>query len=58
MSIGAVEIVIGLAILVVVPLTTITNWSMEFQKWAPHIKFIVYKGKKKEREEMTKEIIK
>jgi len=44
--------------LVVVPLTTITNWSMEFQKWAPHIKFIVYKGKKKEREEMTKEIIK
>jgi len=44
--------------LVVVPLTTITNWSMEFQKWAPDIKVIVYKGKKKEREEMTKEIIK
>lgn len=44
--------------LVVVPLTTITNWSMEFEKWAPEIKVIVYKGKKKEREEMTKEIIK
>ena len=32
--------------LVVVPLTTITNWSMEFDKWAPEIRKIIYKGKK------------
>ena len=28
--------------LVVVPLTTIINWSMEFDKWAPDIKIIIY----------------
>ena len=35
--------------LVVVPLTTISNWSMEFDKWAPDIRKIIYKGKKNER---------
>ena len=35
--------------LVVVPLTTISNWSMEFDKWAPGIRKIIYKGKKNER---------
>jgi SNF2 family DNA or RNA helicase len=35
--------------LVVVPLTTISNWVMEFNKWAPDIRKIVYKGKKHER---------
>jgi ATP-dependent helicase STH1/SNF2 len=35
--------------LVVVPLTTISNWSMEFDKWAPGIRKIIYKGKKQER---------
>eukprot|EP00347_Sterkiella_histriomuscorum_P012579 403368026 len=35
--------------LVVVPLTTISNWIMEFEKWAPDIRKIVYKGKKHER---------
>lgn len=35
--------------LVVVPLTTISNWSMEFDKWAPDIRKIIYKGKKHER---------
>ena len=42
--------------LVVVPLTTISNWSMEFEKWAPDIKVIIYKGKKSEREEMAREV--
>lgn len=35
--------------LVVVPLTTISNWIMEFDKWAPDIRKIIYKGKKHER---------
>lgn len=30
--------------LVVVPLTTLSNWVLEFEKWAPSIKKIVYKG--------------
>jgi len=35
--------------LIVVPLTTINNWMNEFQKWAPSIHVITYKGKKSER---------
>ena len=34
--------------LVVVPLVTIQNWINEFQKWAPSIRVITYKGKKNE----------
>lgn len=30
--------------LVIVPLSTLTNWNMEFEKWAPSISRIVYKG--------------
>ncbi|KAG7090792.1 hypothetical protein E1B28_009876 [Marasmius oreades] len=30
--------------LVIVPLSTMTNWSGEFAKWAPSIKIIAYKG--------------
>lgn len=30
--------------LVIVPLSTITNWNVEFDKWAPSIKKVVYKG--------------
>lgn len=30
--------------LVVVPLTTLPNWVMEFEKWAPTIKKIIYNG--------------
>lgn len=30
--------------LVIVPLSTLTNWTMEFERWAPSIVKIVYKG--------------
>ncbi|RKP15145.1 SNF2 family N-terminal domain-containing protein [Piptocephalis cylindrospora] len=30
--------------LVIVPLSTITNWTLEFEKWAPAVATIVYKG--------------
>ena len=30
--------------LVVVPLTTLPNWIMEFEKWAPSIKKVIYNG--------------
>lgn len=30
--------------LVIVPLSTLTNWTMEFEKWAPSVKKVVYKG--------------
>jgi ATP-dependent helicase STH1/SNF2 len=30
--------------LVIVPLSTLTNWTLEFEKWAPCVGKIVYKG--------------
>ena len=30
--------------LVIVPLSTLTNWNVEFEKWAPDVSRIVYKG--------------
>ena len=30
--------------LVIVPLTTLTNWNLEFEKWAPSVQRILYKG--------------
>ena len=30
--------------LVIVPLSTLTNWNNEFEKWAPSVRRIVYKG--------------
>lgn len=30
--------------LVIVPLSTLTNWNMEFDKWAPDVTKVVYKG--------------
>lgn len=35
--------------LVIVPLSTITNWTLEFEKWAPSVKVIVYKGSQEQR---------
>ena len=30
--------------LVIVPLSTITNWTVELEKWAPSVRKVVYKG--------------
>ncbi|KAL8400278.1 hypothetical protein RB594_000601 [Gaeumannomyces avenae] len=30
--------------LVIVPLSTLTNWTLEFEKWAPTVSKVVYKG--------------
>ena len=30
--------------LVIVPLSTLTNWNLEFEKWAPTVTKVVYKG--------------
>ena len=30
--------------LVIVPLSTLTNWNLEFEKWAPSVARVVYKG--------------
>lgn len=30
--------------LVIVPLSTLTNWNLEFEKWAPSVQRVVYKG--------------
>ena len=30
--------------LVIVPLSTLTNWNVEFEKWAPDVSKIIYKG--------------
>ena len=32
--------------LVIVPLSTISNWQLEFEKWAPNVVKITYKGNK------------
>lgn len=35
--------------LVIVPLSTISNWEMEFEKWSPNIVKVVYKGNRDQR---------
>lgn len=42
--------------LVMVPLSTITNWTMEFEKWAPSLKTIVYKGTPNQRHGLQNQI--
>lgn len=42
--------------LVIVPLSTLTNWSGEFAKWAPAVKVISYKGNPAQRRSLQGEL--
>ena len=42
--------------LIIAPLATISNWVIEFQRWAPNIKIVVYKGAPAERRQMAFQI--
>lgn len=42
--------------LVIVPLSTLTNWTLEFEKWAPSVRKIVYKGNPTQRRLLQEEI--
>ncbi|KAE9552456.1 hypothetical protein FO519_004341 [Halicephalobus sp. NKZ332] len=38
--------------LIIVPLSTISNWALELEKWAPHVVTIIYKGDKDTRKRL------
>ena len=40
----------------IVPLTTLSNWVLEFKKWAPTVNFIPYKGGPKNRKSYANQI--
>ena len=40
----------------IVPLSTMTNWTGEFAKWAPSVKMIAYKGNPTQRRALQNEI--
>jgi ATP-dependent helicase STH1/SNF2 len=42
--------------LVIVPLSTLTNWNNEFEKWAPSVQRIVYKGPPNQRKQHQQQI--
>ena len=42
--------------LVIVPLSTLTNWNNEFDKWAPTVQRIVYKGTPSQRKTQQQQI--
>jgi SNF2 family DNA or RNA helicase len=42
--------------LIVVPLSTISNWVLEFSKWAPDIKMVTYKGPPNHRRQLAYQI--
>lgn len=42
--------------LVIVPLSTLTNWNIEFEKWAPSVTRVVYKGPPNARKQQQQNI--
>ncbi|CAM0136011.1 ATP-dependent DNA helicase Snf21 [Umbelopsis sp. WA50703] len=42
--------------LIIVPLSTLTNWTLEFEKWAPSVSTIVYKGPPNSRRALQQEV--
>ncbi|KAI5365482.1 putative bromodomain, helicase, Helicase superfamily 1/2, ATP-binding domain-containing protein [Septoria linicola] len=42
--------------LVIVPLSTLTNWNSEFERWAPSVNRIVYKGPPNQRKNYQQQI--
>ena len=42
--------------LIIAPLATISNWVIEFDRWAPGIKIVVYKGAPAERRQLAAQI--
>jgi ATP-dependent helicase STH1/SNF2 len=42
--------------LVIVPLSTLTNWNIEFDKWAPTVQKVVYKGPPNARKQQQQQI--
>ena len=42
--------------LVIVPLSTLTNWNLEFEKWAPAVRRVVYKGPPTTRKQQQQQI--
>jgi len=42
--------------LVIVPLSTLTNWNLEFEKWAPSVSRVVYKGPPNARKQQQEKI--
>ncbi|EAW12541.1 putative RSC complex subunit (Sth1) [Aspergillus clavatus NRRL 1] len=42
--------------LVIVPLSTLTNWNLEFDKWAPSVSKVVYKGPPNARKQQQQQI--
>lgn len=42
--------------LVIVPLSTMTNWAGEFQKWAPEVITVAYKGNPTQRRNLQMQL--
>eukprot|EP00183_Erythrolobus_madagascarensis_P005404 CAMPEP_0185857296 /NCGR_PEP_ID=MMETSP1354-20130828/29433_1 /TAXON_ID=708628 /ORGANISM="Erythrolobus madagascarensis, Strain CCMP3276" /LENGTH=995 /DNA_ID=CAMNT_0028559563 /DNA_START=1 /DNA_END=2988 /DNA_ORIENTATION=- len=43
--------------MVVVPLSTLSNWELEFQRWVPTVRVVVFKGDKKVRKQLFDDVI-
>ncbi|CAD8050789.1 unnamed protein product [Paramecium primaurelia] len=41
---------------IIAPLSTLSNWENEFEKWAPKIKKVIYKGATQVRQEISKQM--